>query len=98
MDLMYEIFPVILFVLATILLIVLIILAIRMINTLKKVDQVVTDVNDKVSKLDNAFVVIDNFTDGLSSVNDKIVNFIANGIRNFFKRKKTKEGESDNEE
>lgn len=97
MELMYDVFPVILFILAIILLVVLIILALRMMNTLKKVDQVVTNVNTKVSKLDNAFVVIDSLTDGLSSINDKIVNFIANGIRNFFKRKK-KKGDDDNEE
>lgn len=97
MEIVYDVFPVILFILAIILLIVLIILALRMMNTLKKVDQVVTNVNTKVSKLDNAFVVIDSLTDSLSNINDKIVSFIANGIRNFFKRKK-KKGDDNNEE
>lgn len=97
MDLMYEIFPVILFILAIILLVVLIILAIRMIGTLKKVDNIVTDVNSKMHTIDNAFSMIDTFTDSLSNINDKIVSLIANGIRNFFKRKKNK-GESENEE
>ena len=97
MDTMYEIFPVIIFILAIILLVVLIILAIKMINTLKKIDQVVTDVNTKVDKLNGAFMIIDNLTDSLSSLNDKVVSFIANGIRNFFKRKK-KKGDDNNEE
>ncbi len=97
MDTMYDIFPVIIFILAIILLVVLIILAIKMINTLKKIDQVVTDVNTKVDKLNGAFMIIDNLTDILSSLNDKVVSFIANGIRNFFKRKK-KKGDDNNEE
>lgn len=97
MDLMYDVLPIILFILAIILLVVLIILAIRMLNTLNKVDKIVTDVNAKVGKLDSAFVVIDSLTDTLSNINDKIVSFIANGIRNFFKRKK-KKGEDNYEE
>lgn len=97
MDLMYEIFPVILFILAIILLVVLIILVIKLLGTLKKVDEIVTDVNSKMRTLDNAFSVVDRFTDSLSNVNEKLVSLIANGIRSFFKRKKNK-GENENEE
>lgn len=97
MDTMYDVFPVIIFILAIILLVVLIVLAIKMIGTLNKIDKVVTDVNTKVDKLNGAFMIIDSFTDSLSSLNDKIVGFIANGIRNFFKRKK-KKGDDNNEE
>ena len=97
MELMYDIFPIIIFVLSIILLVVLIILAIRMINMLKKVDHIVTDVTNKVSKLDRAFSVIYSITDSLSGLNDKIVSVISIGIRNFFKRKKSK-GEDTNEE
>ena len=68
-----------------------------MINTLKKVDEIVTNVNTKVSKLDRAFDVIDTLTDTLSSINDKVVSFIANSIRKLFKRK-NKKGDDDNEE
>jgi len=95
MDTMYDIFPVIIFILAIILLVVLIILAIKMIGTLKRIDTVVTDVNSKVDKLNGAFMLIDNITDGLSSLNDKIVSLIANGIRGFFKRKNKKGDDSD---
>ena len=98
MDVMYDVFPIILFILATILLVVLIILAIKMIDTLKKVDGVVDVVNDKVHKLDGAFNIIDTLTDTLSGINDRIVNFIANGIRNFFKRRKRKGEDSYEEE
>lgn len=97
MNTLYDVFPVIIFILAIILLIVLIVLAIKMIGTLKKIDRVVTDVNTKVDKLNGAFMIIDSLTDSLSSLNDKIVGFIANGIRNFFKRKK-KKGDDNNEE
>ena len=94
---MYDIFPIIIFILSIILLVVLIILAIKMINTLKKVDHIVTDVTNKVSKFDRAFSAIDNLTDSLSGVNDKIVSLISTGIKNFFKRKKSK-GEDFDEE
>ena len=97
MELMYDIFPIIIFVLSIILLVVLIILAIRMINMLKKVDHIVTDVTNKVSKLDRAFSVIDGITDSLSGLNDKIVSVISTGIKKFFTRKKSKGEETDEE-
>lgn len=98
MDYLYDVFPVILYILLSILLVALIILVINLLKTLKKVNKIVDDVDEKVGKLDNAFSAVDKLTDILSGVNDKLVTFIATGIRNFFKRKKKVKGEDENEE
>lgn len=84
-------FQVILYTLLLILLIVLIILGIKFIFTLKKVDQVVDDVNDKLNRVDGIFQIVDATTDAISSLNDKVVA----GIYSFFQKmfKKKKEGE-----
>ncbi|MDD4283068.1 MAG: hypothetical protein PHX03_04680 [Bacilli bacterium] len=92
-------FPFILYLLLIILVVVLIILILKLIRTVGKVDQVVEDVNYKVNKLNGLFEIIDYTTDTLVSFNDKIINFISNGITSFFKRKsrKKKKGEKENE-
>jgi uncharacterized protein YoxC len=84
------VFPIILYFLASILLVALIVLVVRLIRTLGKVDRVVEDVSYKASKLNGVFHLIDNATDTLSIVSDKVVNVVANGITNFFNKKEKK--------
>ena len=87
MDYLSELFPVILYFLLIILVIVLIILSIRVINTLKKVDIIVDDVNNKVNKLNGLFNVIDTATDTLSVLSNRIVSVVVNSIETLFNRK-----------
>ena len=68
MECLNVVFPVILYTLGAILLIVLIILCLKVIGTLKKVDKVVDDVENKVGKLDGVFSIIDKSTDAVSLV------------------------------
>ncbi len=91
--------PFILYLLLIILVVVLIILIVKLIKTIGKVDRVVEDVNYKVNKLNGLFEIIDYTTDSLVSFNDRIVNFVSNGIVSFFKKRKNKKkkGKMDNE-
>lgn len=93
MECLNVVFPVILYTLGAILLIVLIILCLKVIGTLKKVDKVVDDVENKVGKLDGVFSIIDKSTDAVSLVSDKIIDFVSSSVMKIFSRKKNKKEE-----
>ena len=91
MECLNVVFPVILYTLGAILLIVLIILCLKVIGTLKKVDKVVDDVENKVGKLDGVFSIIDKSTDAVSLVSDKIIDFVSSAVMKIFSRNKKEE-------
>lgn len=91
------ILPFILYLLLIVLVVAAIVLIIRLIRTVGKVERVVDDVNYKVNKLNVVFEIIDYATDSLVSINDKIINFISNGIISIFKRNKNKKKEREDE-
>jgi len=76
-----------------VLIIFLIVLVIRAIKTLGKVDKTLDDIQEKSSKLDGVFHIIDNTTDVVVGLSDTIVSFVANGIENLVNRKKVKKDE-----
>jgi len=76
-----------------VLIIFLIILVVRAIKTLGKVDKALDDIQEKSSKLDGVFHIIDNTTDVVVGLSDTIVSFVANGIENLINRKRVKKDE-----
>ncbi len=76
-----------------VLVIVLIILVIRAIKTLGKVDKTLDDIQEKSSKLDGVFHIIDNTTDVVVGISDSIISFVASGLENLVNRKKVKKDE-----
>ena len=70
---------------------------IKMMNTLDKVDRAIDDYNQKASKLNGLFDVVDQTTDMISSISDLGVGFITNGITNFIHKRERKE-EKENEQ
>lgn len=88
-----ELFPIILYILLIILVIILIVLGIKLIKTLRKVDDVIDDVNKKMLKVDGVFDIIDKTTDYAASISDKIVGGLANFIGNVFRKKKGKDSD-----
>ncbi|MCI9586289.1 MAG: hypothetical protein HFH45_06640 [Bacilli bacterium] len=89
LDLMGTIF----YIALIILVIVLIILVIRAINTLDKVDKTLDDIQEKSSKLNGVFHMIDNTTDVMVGISDTIVSFIASSIEGIINRKREKKDE-----
>ncbi len=98
MECVNTIFSIILYILGIVLLIVLIILAIKCIGTLKKINHVVDDVSTKAGKLDGIFNIIDNTTDVISGIGDKMIDFITNMVSGIFTHKKRKRVEEEENE
>lgn len=70
------------------LVIILIVLGIKLIKTLRKVDDVIDDVNKKMLKVNGLFNIIDKTTDYASTISDKLINAISNFINVLFRKKK----------
>ncbi|NLA33768.1 MAG: hypothetical protein GX861_02755 [Tenericutes bacterium] len=93
MESFIAILPITLCLLSIVLLVVLIILGIKLIISINKANRVLTDVENKLRSLNNFFSIIDIFSDGLSSISNKISENIAIFIGNLFSKKRKKEKE-----
>ena len=82
---------IILYLLGSILLVVLIILGIKLINKMNKIQNVVDDINKKVDSFDGLFSIIDNTTDKLALLSDKMVDGVTFLLKKIFKPRKRKE-------
>jgi Na+/pantothenate symporter len=71
-----------------ILVIIFTILGIKLIRTLKKVDEVIEDVNLKMNKVNGVFDIIDKTTDYASTISDKIIGTLSKFINTLFFKKK----------
>lgn len=83
-----ELFPVILYFFLIILVIVVTILVIRLIVVLKKVNNILDNVEDKVNKLNGLFDIVDNVSDGINIVSEKISTFVYDKISKLIDKKK----------
>ena len=92
---MAEILPIILYILGSILLVVLIILGIKLIITMNKIENVVDDINTKVTSLNGFFQIIDFTTDKLALISDRLVDTVTSLIKKIFKHKKEEEIEDE---
>lgn len=92
-----ELLPIMLFVLLIVLVIICIIIGIRLINTLDKVDNIIDDVNTKMTKVDGVFTLIDRTTDYASGISDKLINGISSLLELIFRHNKRKEDISEKE-
>ena len=70
------------------------VVGIKLIKTLKKVDNVIDDVNEKMDKVDGVFDIIDKTADYASGISDKIISGISSFIGLLLRKKK---GKSDDE-
>jgi len=79
--------------LGSILLIALIILTIKLIGVADKFNKILDEVNNKVSKFDNLFNIIDIVTDNMALISDKLVDGISNLIKKLFNKKNERKDE-----
>lgn len=75
-------------ILSSILLIILIVLGIKLINTITKVDRVIDELEMRLKKVDNMFSIVDNLTDSMALMSDKVVDAIMFGLKKIFGRKR----------
>ena len=86
-----QILPIIIYILLIALIILLIIISVKAIKALDKVQLVVDDVDKKVKTLDGVFEFIDNATDRVSFLSDRIIGILVSAVDKLFKsNKKTK--------
>ena len=71
-----------------ILVIALIVLVFKAMKTLNKVDRTLDDINEKSSKLDGLFHIIDSTTDVVVGLSDRSVSFVAGTIESIINRKR----------
>ena len=90
--------PVKIYILLIELIVIGIIIGLRAIETMKKVDKVVDNVNDKVESLNGLFNIVDFTTDKISLITDKVVDGASHFIGSIFKKKKKKDYEDEEEE
>ncbi len=91
--------PIIIYILLIILLVIGIILGIKSIITIKKVEKVVDDVNEKVESLNGMFQIIDFTTDKIVSLTDKVIDGVSTlASKLFFKKKVKKIKKEENED
>lgn len=97
MDFWLSFLPIIIYILLIIILVIGIILGVKSIITIKKVEKVVDDVNEKVESLNGLFHIVDFTTDKIVSITDKVVDVVSGLASKLFFRKKLKEEEDENE-
>ncbi len=90
MDLLNDIFPIILYFLGAVLLIVIIILATKLVTTVDKVNILLDDIEGKSQSLNGLFDAIENVGNTLSSANNKVTGFFAGLVKKVMKKKKKK--------
>ena len=90
MDFWLSFLPIIIYILLIILLVIGIILGVKSIITIKKVEKVVDDVNNKVESLNGLFHIVDFTTDKLVTITDKLVDGVSTLVSKIFFKNKTK--------
>ena len=86
--------PVIIYLLLSILIIVLIILGLKLLKTVEKVNNMLDDVNNKMSSFDGILGFIETTGDYISAFGEKTMSFLYDKFNKIFNKKK---GESDHE-
>lgn len=90
MEWIMEVFPGILYILASILLVVIIIFVIRLIETLGKVNETIEDIQGKSEKLNGVFDIVDRSADAINMISDTAVSFVTTKLMGFMNKKKDK--------
>ena len=93
MDILATVLPIVLYILLAALIITLIILAVKVIQLVDKANGLVANLEEKVNTLNKFFAMIDNVTDAVSGISDKMIDGISGFIMRIFSRKTRKEND-----
>jgi len=85
-----EVLPILLYTLGSILLVVLIILGIKLIQTVDRANAILDDIEEKSKSLNVFFSMLDNFSNAIAVVGDRVVDGIAGMVSSFFHKRKTR--------
>lgn len=98
-EMLNGVLPTVIYSLLVILIILLIVICIKALIAIRKIEKIITDVEEKIGILNRIFGIVDIVTDKLAivteSVSDSLLNFIKNFIKNRKKRKELEESEDE---
>ena len=83
-----ELLTLVLFVALIVLVIIFMFVGIKLIGTLKKIDEVIDDVNGKMNKVNGVFDIIDKTTDYAATISDKIISTVSNFVNVLIRKKR----------
>lgn len=98
-EMLNGVLPTVIYSLLVILIILLIVICIKALIAIRKVEKIITDVEEKISILNRLFGIVDIVTDKLAivteTISDSLLSFIKNFIKNRKKRKELEESEDE---
>ena len=98
MESLAQVLPILMYILGSILLVVVIILGIKLIQTIDRANALLDDLEQKSKSLNGLFSVVDNFSNAIAVVGDRVVDGVTGMVSSFFhkrKKRKAKEEEID---
>ena len=98
MDILNEVFPIILYFLGAVLLVVVIILITKLISTVDKVNVLLDDIEGKSQSLNGLFDAISRIGDTLSAANNRVTGFVAGVASKLFKQKRKRKKDVEEED
>lgn len=93
MDTLSVVLPILLYILLAALVVTLIILAVKIIQLVDRANGLIANIEEKANSLNRFFTMIDNITDAVSGISDKMVDGISGLLTRIFSRKKRKESD-----
>ncbi len=98
MDILYDIFPLVLYFLGAVLLVVIIILMTKLISTVEKVNILLDDIEEKSQSLNGLFAAIEGVGNTLATANNRITGFFAGIIKKLIKKKNSKKNKKEEDD
>ena len=88
MDILYDIFPLVLYFLGAVLLVVIIILMTKLVATIDKVNILLDDIEEKSQSLNGLFAALEGVGNTLASANNRITGFFTGLVKKVIRKKK----------
>lgn len=98
MEGLYEILPILIYMLVAALLVVLIILGLNLVKTVQKTNILLDDIEKKSQSLNGVFESVDNISNSLTKAGDRILDGLTNYVTGLFSRRKKKVKKIETEE
>ena len=98
MDILYDIFPLVLYFLGAVLLVVIIILMTKLISTVEKVNILLDDIEEKSQSLNGLFEAIGGIGNSLANANNRITGFFAGLVKKIIRKKKNKKNKEEDDD
>lgn len=97
MDILYDVFPLVLYFLAAVLLVVIIVLFTKLVSTIEKVNILLDDIEAKSQSLNGLFEAVENVGNTISTANSKITGFVAGIVQKLVRKKRKTKKQSEEE-